>query len=71
MLGRELTDDETVDHINRNTLDNDWRNLQVVTRSDHGRLTRARANGEHASGDDEATERKGDLPSCVPERSVT
>lgn len=37
-LGRELTQDEHVHHINGNKLDNRVENLQVITKSEHERL---------------------------------
>ena len=37
-LGRKLKPNETVDHINRNFLDNDPENLQVLDRKTHARL---------------------------------
>lgn len=37
-LGRYLSEDETVDHIDRNPLNNDLSNLQVLSRSEHVRL---------------------------------
>lgn len=41
-LGRYLTDDETVDHIDRNPLNNELSNLQILQRSAHGRLDNKR-----------------------------
>ena len=43
MLGRELRSDEEVDHKDQNTLNNDWRNLEVKTVSEHAKVTRRRA----------------------------
>lgn len=43
MLGRALEPGEEVDHLDSNTLNNDWRNLQVINTADHARETRARA----------------------------
>ena len=37
-LGRDLTFNEVVHHINRNKLDNRVENLQLMTRSEHTRL---------------------------------
>jgi hypothetical protein len=42
-LGRPLLPGEEVDHDDRDTLNNDWRNLTVRDKPDHGRVTRARA----------------------------
>ncbi len=36
--GVRLKDNETVDHIDRNPLNNSSENLQVLSRSDHGKL---------------------------------
>ena len=38
MIGRYLQDDETVDHIDRNPLNNDVSNLQILKRSEHCKL---------------------------------
>ena len=43
ILGRELREDEEVDHLDRDTLNNDWRNLVVRNKVDHGKVTRERA----------------------------
>lgn len=37
-LGRYLNEDETVDHIDRNPLNNEISNLQVLSRKEHGKL---------------------------------
>lgn len=37
-LGRKLSEDEIIHHINGNTLDNCIENLQVMTQSEHARL---------------------------------
>lgn len=37
-LGRELLSNETVDHIDGNRLNNDWRNLRVVERDANAAL---------------------------------
>jgi len=42
MLGRPLAPDEEVDHLNSNTLDNTWTNLQVLNVSEHAKVTRSR-----------------------------
>ena len=39
-LGRKLTSDEIVHHIDGNKLNNDISNLQVMTRGEHSRLHR-------------------------------
>lgn len=41
-LGRELEEDETVDHIDRNFLNNDPSNLQVLKRSKHAKVDSVR-----------------------------
>jgi len=41
-LGRTLTSNEAVHHINGNTLDDRLENLQVVSRSDHTKIHRRR-----------------------------
>lgn len=43
MLGRPLAADEEVDHKDTNTLNNDWRNLDVIKDGPHARRTRERA----------------------------
>jgi hypothetical protein len=43
MLGRALEPGEEVDHVDGDTLNNDWRNLQVIPTADHAKVTRARA----------------------------
>ena len=43
MLGRPLLPSEEVDHLDQDTLNNDWRNLLVRTVSDHAKVTRTRA----------------------------
>lgn len=37
-LGRKLSSDEVVHHVNENKLDNDIGNLQIMTRSEHAKL---------------------------------
>lgn len=47
-LGRRLTTDEHVHHINHNKFDNSIKNLIVLTNSEHGKLhmkERAKVNG--------------------------
>lgn len=39
MIGRKLKPDETVHHIDGNKLNNDWRNLQILTQKDHGAVS--------------------------------
>jgi hypothetical protein len=57
MLGRELAPNEDVDHKDEDTLNNDWRNLQVLDKSEHARLTRERENGtENATEQTEGTD---------------
>jgi hypothetical protein len=36
-IGRALTADETVDHIDGDTLNNHWTNLQVLTLTEHAK----------------------------------
>ena len=38
-IGRKLAPDETVDHINRNRHDNRLRNLRILSRQEHGRIS--------------------------------
>jgi hypothetical protein len=52
LLRRPLTADETVDHQNQNSLDCDPRNLQVLSWSDHGKVTREREKKGHTEGID-------------------
>lgn len=35
---RQLTEEETVDHIDKNPLNNELSNLQILSRSDHAKL---------------------------------
>lgn len=49
-LGRDLTPDETVDHLNGDTLDTRWENLEVVSWAEHGRRTRARDKARKTNG---------------------
>lgn len=49
-LGRALRDDETVDHINRDTLDNRPENLDVLTYEEHGRVTARRRRADRMEG---------------------
>jgi hypothetical protein len=42
-LGRRLQPGEEVDHIDGNTLNNDYTNLQLMTASDHAKKTRRQA----------------------------
>ncbi len=44
MLGRSLMHCETVDHVDGDTLNNTWLNLQVVPRSKNTSLMRARVS---------------------------
>lgn len=48
-LGRELGPNEEVDHNDGDTLNNDWRNLVVRSKPEHGRKTRRQAQ-ERRSG---------------------
>lgn len=42
-MGRDLTDEETIDHEDGNTLNDDWRNLsEPISREEHGRRTQKR-----------------------------
>lgn len=43
-LGRELNDNETVDHTNRDFTDNRIENLQILERSPHSKLDVTRAH---------------------------
>jgi hypothetical protein len=43
MLGRRLLPGEEVDHIDGNTLNNDYTNLQLMTASEHAKKTRRQA----------------------------
>lgn len=42
-LGRRLLPGEEVDHIDGNTLNNDYTNLQLMTASEHAKKTRRQA----------------------------
>lgn len=39
MLGRKLAPGEEVHHLDGNKLNNDWRNLQVLGKKDHGAVS--------------------------------
>lgn len=43
MLGRELKRDEQVHHKDENKLNNDWRNLQILTEKEHGAVSAKQA----------------------------
>jgi hypothetical protein len=55
MLGRELTEHETVEHSDGNTFNNDWRNLRVVSRAENSRLKYARYQREAGQQELEVT----------------
>lgn len=38
-LGRKLSDQETIDHIDGNFLNNDFKNLRIVERKQHSKMT--------------------------------
>lgn len=42
LLGRELSAREQVDHKDQNTLNNDWRNLEVILLNEHTQRTNER-----------------------------
>lgn len=43
MLGRELEPDEDVHHKDKNKLNCDWRNMEVLGHKDHGAVSRKQA----------------------------
>lgn len=45
-IGRELTQEETVDHINRDKTDDRLENLQILTRSEHAKKDNWRSKSE-------------------------
>jgi len=51
-IGRELTEDEVVHHIDEDRLNNDIGNLRLMTRGEHSRLHRnkEKADGKHLFG---------------------
>lgn len=48
MLRRALTPEEEVDHIDGDTFNNDWRNLQILDASEHAKATRRRQAAKKA-----------------------
>jgi len=52
-VGRSLTKDECVHHLDKNTMNNDIENLKVLSRSDHTRL--------HQKGKEVSEETRGKL----------
>ena len=52
-IGRHLTDNEVVHHINRHKDDNELDNLMLMTKSQHGRLHGTARKWEKASRDDD------------------
>lgn len=48
LLRRPLQPHETVDHIDQNPLNCAPENLQVLSWSEHGKVTRSRSNGKRA-----------------------
>lgn len=61
MLGRPLAPDEEVDHKDTDTLNNDWRNLEVKTGSVHAKTTRTRATQRRIAA------RVADVQTCYQE----
>ncbi len=48
-IGRRLTSDEIVHHVDGNPLNNDPRNLVILSRAEHTHLHRAGTKGRHAT----------------------
>lgn len=48
MLGRYLRADETVEHVDGNSLNNEWTNLRIVPRAENSRLRWVRERGKAA-----------------------
>ena len=44
LLGRKLTEDEVVHHVDCNTLNNKMENLEVMTKSEHSKLHKENIN---------------------------